>query len=121
MLLQEFAKPPCFVACRHRRSSRWPEYRVALALSSQMCTDRVQVAYGWPSAFASRLQRYSRHGSPRWSDVSIIGGDDKASVDAIGERMREFISTTYPEVQPRPVAQLIEGTALFHGAQATPA
>jgi len=54
--------------------------------------------------------------------VSIISGDDKASVDAIGERMREFITTTYPERQPRPVAQLIEGTALFRAAaQATPA
>jgi len=45
--------------------------------------------------------------------VSIISGDDKASVDAIGERMREFINTTYPDREPRSVAQLIEGSALF--------
>jgi hypothetical protein len=54
--------------------------------------------------------------------VSIISGDDKASVDAIGERMLEFVTATYPEVPPRPVAQHIEGTALFRAtAQTTPA
>jgi hypothetical protein len=45
--------------------------------------------------------------------LSIITGDDKAATDKIGERMLQFVTSTYPEVQPRPVAQLIEGTSLF--------
>ena len=47
------------------------------------------------------------------SGISIIAGDDKAATDAIAERMLKFVTTRYPEMQPRTMAQLIEGTGIF--------
>jgi hypothetical protein len=44
--------------------------------------------------------------------VSMIAGKDKATTDEVGNRMREWVSTQYPDSPPR-TPQVIEGEGLY--------
>jgi len=53
--------------------------------------------------------------------VSVIAGDDKATTDEIGNRMREFVTSLAGGQPPRTPPEIIEATGVFRfDAQAAP-